>query len=197
VRVGSAELIEATVLFLDIEGFTALSERMAPEKLVRTLNEFYAAVAEPLARYDGVITQFQGDAVLATFNAPRPHPDHAANAVRAAIDIELMLQQRTFGDGIKIRARIGINTGTMIHGMIGTPDRLGYTVLGDEVNIAARIETLNKLYQTTIMVSEQTRLKAGENRFVFNLVDEVQLRGRTTMTRIYGVGSLRVDDQAA
>jgi adenylate cyclase len=197
VRVGSAELIEATVLFLDIEGFTALSERMAPEKLVQTLNEFYAAVAEPLARYDGVINQFQGDAVLATFNAPRPHPDHAANAVRAAIDIELMLQQRTFGDGIRIRARIGINTGTMIHGMIGTPDRLGYTVLGDEVNIAARIETLNKLYQTTIMVSEQTRLKAGEDRFVFNLVDEVQLRGRTTMTRIYGVGSLRVDDQAA
>ena len=188
VRVGSAEPIEATVLFLDIEGFTALCERLPPETLVRTLNEFYAAVAEPLARHDGVIHQFQGDGVLATFNAPRPNDDHAANAILAAIDIELMLQRRTFGDGVRIRARIGINTGAMIHGMIGTPDRLGYTVLGDEVNIAARIETLNKDYRTTILVSEQTRVRAGERRFAFALVDEVQLRGRTSTTRIYGVG---------
>ncbi|HVE49306.1 MAG TPA: adenylate/guanylate cyclase domain-containing protein [Casimicrobiaceae bacterium] len=189
VRVGSAELIEATVMFLDIEGFTAMSERMAPEKLVRTLNEFYAAVGEPLGRYDGVINQFQGDAVLATFNAPRPNTEHAANALRAAIEIESMLSKCTFQDGLTLRARIGINTGTMIHGMIGTPDRLGYTVLGDEVNVAARLEALNKRYETTIMVSEQTRLKAGEDRFPFHLVDEVQLRGRTSTTRIYSVSA--------
>jgi adenylate cyclase len=197
VRVGSAELIEATVLFLDIEGFTAMSERMAPERLVRTLNQFYAAVAEPLARYDGVINQFQGDAVLATFNAPRPNPEHATNALRAAMEIEAMLQARTFDEGLKLRARIGINTGTMIHGMIGTPDRLGYTVLGDEVNIAARLETLNKLYGTTIMVSNETRLRAGEGRFPFRLVDEVQLRGRTSMTQIYSVGPPATLPQAA
>lgn len=187
-RVGHAEVIEATALFLDIEGFTALSERMAPEKLVGTLNEFYAAVAEPLARHDGVVNQFQGDAVLATFNAPRHNPEHAANAVRAALDIVSMLEQRTFGDGVRIRARMGINTGTMIHGMIGTPDRLGYTVLGDEVNVAARLETLNKVYGTCIMVSDQTRLRAGDERFPFRLVDEVRLRGRSSTTRIYGVG---------
>jgi adenylate cyclase len=187
VRVGSAELIEASVLFLDIEGFTALSERLPPERLVHTLNDFYAAVAEPLARHDGVINQFQGDAVLATFNAPRANPDHAANAVRAAIAIQAMLATRTFENGLVIRTRIGINTGTMIHGMIGTPDRLGYTVLGDEVNVAARLEPLNKRYSTSILVTEQTRLKAGEARFGFKLVDEVQLRGRTTSTRIYSV----------
>jgi adenylate cyclase len=187
VRVGSAELIEASVLFLDIEGFTALSERMAPEQLVHTLNEFYAAVAEPLARHDGVINQFQGDAVLATFNAPRPNPDHAANAVRAAVDIQAMLASRTFGQGLALRARIGINTGTMIHGMIGTPDRLGYTVLGDEVNIAARLEALNKLYGTAIMITEQTRTRAEHEPFAFTAVDEVQLRGRTSTTRIYSV----------
>jgi adenylate cyclase len=186
-RVGSAELIEATVLFLDIEAFTTLSERMAPEQLVHTLNEFYAAVAEPLARHDGVINQFQGDAVLATFNAPRANPDHAANAVRAAAAIQAMLKRRTFGDGLVLRARIGINTGTMIHGMIGTPDRLGYTVLGDEVNIAARLEALNKLYGTAILVTEQTRLRAEKAPLAFQLVDEVQLRGRTSMTRIYSV----------
>ena len=189
VRVGSAELIEASVLFLDIEGFTALSERLAPERLVHTLNDFYAAVAEPLARYDGVINQFQGDAVLATFNAPRSNPDHAANAVRAAIDIQAMLASRTFEDGLVIRTRIGINTGTVIHGMVGTPDRLGYTVIGDEVNVAARLEALNKLYTTSILVTEQTRLKAGETRFAFTLVDEVQLRGRSSKTLIYGVAA--------
>lgn len=187
VRVGSAELIEASVLFLDIAGFTALSERMAPERLVQTLNAFYAAVAEPIARHDGVINQFQGDTVLATFNAPRANPDHAANAVRAAIDIQAMLATRTFGNGLSIQARIGINTGTVIHGMIGTPDRLGYTVIGDEVNVASRLEALNKEYTTPILVTEQTRLKAGEDRFAFTLVDEVQLRGRTTNTRIYSV----------
>lgn len=196
VRVGSAELIEATVLFLDIEGFTALSERMAPERLVLTLNQFYAAVAEPLARYDGVINQFQGDAILATFNAPRPNPDHAANAVRAAVDIQAMLGSRTFENGIALRARIGINTGTMIHGMMGTPDRLGYTIIGDEVNVAARLEALNKLYGTVLMVSEQTRLRAGEERFAFQLVDEVQLRGRTSNTRIYSVNAMASEPAA-
>ena len=81
VQLGFGEPREATVLFLDLEGFTALSERLAPEDLVRTLNEFYAAVAEPLGRFDGVINQFQGDAILATFNAPRLNPEHAANAI--------------------------------------------------------------------------------------------------------------------
>jgi adenylate cyclase len=187
VQVGSAELIEASVLFLDIEGFTALSERLPPERLVHMLNDFYAAVAEPLARHDGVINQFQGDAVLATFNAPRANPDHAANAVRAAIDIQAMLATRTFEGGVTIRARIGINTGRMIHGMIGTPDRLGYTVLGDEVNVASRLEVLNKRYATSILVTEQTRQKAGEAGFRCQEVDEVQLRGRSSNTRIYGV----------
>ncbi len=186
-QVGSGERREATVLFLDLEGFTGLSERLAPEDLVGTLNQFYAAVAEPLARHDGVINQFQGDAVLATFNAPRRNADHAANAVRAALDIQALLQTRTFGDGEVLRARIGINTGVVIHGLIGTPDRLGYTVIGDEVNIAARLEALNKDYGTSIIVSEPTRNAAGPGRFAFELLDEAQVRGRTTPTRIYKV----------
>jgi adenylate cyclase len=187
VQVGFGEPREATVLFLDIEGFTALSERLAPEELVRTLNMFYAAVAEPIARYDGVIDQFQGDAVLATFNAPRLNPDHAANAIDAALEIQALLNARTFGDELVLRARIGINTGVVIHGLIGTPDRLGYTVIGDEVNVASRLEALNKQYGTSIIVSEQTRDRAGAERFACVLLDEVQLRGRTTPSRIYRV----------
>jgi adenylate cyclase len=156
-----------------------MSERLAPETLVRTLNQFYAAAAEPLARHDGVINQFQGDAILATFNAPRLNPDHAANAIRAALEIHRLLAARTFGDGLVLRARIGINTGVVIHGLIGTPDRLGYTVIGDEVNIAARLEALNKEYGTSLIVSESTRDRAGAERFAFRLLDEARVRGRT------------------
>jgi len=190
VQLGFGEPREATILFLDIEGFTTLSERLAPEDLVRTLNRFYAAVAEPLARHDGVINQFQGDAILATFNAPRLNADHAANAVRAALEIQALLATRTFDDGLVLKARIGINTGVAIHGLIGTPDRLGYTVIGDEVNIAARLEALNKEYGTSIIVSEATRNRAGPERFAFALLDEARVRGRTAPTRIYQVGAL-------
>ena len=188
VHLGFGEPREATILFLDIEGFTTLSERLEPQHLVRTLNLFYAAVAEPLTRHDGVIVQFQGDAVLATFNAPRLNPDHAANAVRAALEIQALLKTRTFGDGLLLRARIGINTGVVIHGLIGTPDRLGYTVIGDEVNVASRLEALNKDYESSIIVSGETRNRAGPEAFAFTMLDEVMVRGRTTSTRIYKVG---------
>ena len=185
VQVGLGELREATMLFLDLEGFTSLSERLAPQELVRTLNMFYAAVAEPLDRCGGVINQFQGDAILVTFNAPRVDPDHAANAIRAALEIQALLATRTFGDGLVLRARIGINTGVVIHGLIGTPDRLGYTVIGDEVNVAARLEALNKQYGTSIIVSEQTRERAADGALACTLLGEVQLRGRNAPTRIY------------
>lgn len=187
VHLGFGEPREATILFLDIEGFTTLSERLDPQQLVHTLNRFYAAVAEPLTRHDGVIVQFQGDAVLATFNAPRLNQDHAANAVRAALEIQALLKTRTFGDGLRLRARIGINTGVVIHGLIGTPDRLGYTVIGDEVNIAARLEALNKDYGSSIIVSAETRNRAGPEQFAFELLGETMVRGRMSSTRIYRV----------
>jgi len=187
VHLGLGEPREATILFLDIEGFTTLSERLDPRQLVRTLNLFYAAVAEPLTRHDGVIVQFQGDAILATFNAPRLNPDHAANAVRAALEIQALLKTLTFGDGLRLRARIGINTGVVIHGLIGTPDRLGYTVIGDEVNVASRLEALNKVYGSSIIVSGETRNQAGAEEFDFVLLDDAMVRGRTTPTRIYKV----------
>ncbi len=188
VKVGQGEPREVTMLFVDLEGFTPLSERLAPERLVHTLNAFYALVAGPVTRYDGVIDQFQGDAILATFNAPRLAEDHAANAIRAAMEIQALLKTRTFGDGVTLRARIGINTGVVIHGLIGTPDRMGYTVIGDEVNIASRLEELNKKYGTAIIVSEQTRDRAGPERFAFELLDEALIRGRMTATRIYRLG---------
>ena len=182
---GQVENDVATVLFLDIEGFTALSANLPPQAIVRTLNEFYAAAAKPIERHNGVINQFQGDAIIATFNAPRPNPAHASSAVAAAIELVAMCESRAFGDGVKLPLRVGVNTGPMVCGLIGTPDHLVYTVIGDEVNVAARLEGLNKDFGTRIIVSESTRRAAGEHAFDFRAIGEVSVRGRTTKTPVY------------
>ena len=179
----------ATVLFLDIEGFTALSASLPPQTVVHTLNEFYAAAAGPIERHNGVINQFQGDAIIATFNAPRPNPAHASSAVAAAIELVAMSESRSFGDGVKLPLRVGINTGSMVCGLIGTPDHLVYTVIGDQVNVAARLEALNKEYGTRIIVSESTRQSAGADAFAFRAIGEVSVRGRTARTPVYTLAS--------
>ncbi len=182
---GQGEVREATILFADLEGFTALSESLSPQDLIRILNQYFAAVVEPIERYGGVINQFQGDAILATFNLPKLHQDHAAEAVRAALAIQEILAQQRFGDGVELRSRIGINCGVVVGGLVGSGDRLGYTVHGDDVNMAARLEQLNKEYGTRIILSERACALAGWERFAFQRVDQVQLRGRTQPTVIY------------
>lgn len=184
---GQGETGIATVLFVDIEGFTSLSEGLSPEKVVSTLNEFYGAAAGPIERHNGTINQFQGDAIIATFNAPRPNPTHAASAVRAAEEIVALCEARAFGNGTRLSIRAGINTGPMVCGLIGTPDHLVYTVIGDEVNLASRLEALNKEFGTRIIVSESTRQAAGADRFAFEPIGEVSVRGRTTTTPAYTV----------
>ena len=186
-RAGQGETGVATVLFLDIESFTALSANLPPEAVVRTLNEFYAAAAEPIERNNGVINQFQGDAIIATFNAPRPNERHAASAVAAGIELVAMCETRVFGDGTRLSLRVGINTGPMVCGLIGTPDHLVYTVIGDEVNVASRLEALNKDYATRIIVSESTRQAAGEQAFAFEAIGDVSVRGRKAQTTIYTI----------
>jgi len=191
---GQGETAEATVLFLDIEGFTALSERLSPEEVVGTLNDFYAAAAAPIARREGTINQFQGDAIVATFNAPRRDPRHAAHAVEAALEIVSLCESRAFGEGQRLSVRIGVNTGPMTCGLVGTPDRLVYTVIGDEVNLAARLEALNKSYGTRIIVSERTRDAAGADAFAFEAIGEVRVRGRSRRTPVY---TLRAGERGA
>jgi adenylate cyclase len=185
VSAGQGETREATILFADIEGFTTLSEQLTPEQLIRTLNEYFAVVVAPLQAHGGAINQFQGDAILATFNVPTENPQHAANAVRAAAEIQRELRGRRFGDDMEMRARIGINTGTVVGGMVGTPDRLSYTVHGDDVNLAARLETLNKEYGTRILLSASTVAQAGELAGEFRELGEVQVRGKRDATRIF------------
>jgi adenylate cyclase len=181
---GEGEVREATVLFTDIEGFSTFSEKVSPERLVMLLNEYFDAVSGVVDRQGGVITQFQGDAMLITFNTVRDDPDHAAKAVRTAVEIREMTRERLFGGSVRMRTRCGINTGRIVAGAVGSAERLLYTVHGDEVNIAARLEQLNKKYGTYLLASESTVRAAGAE-FSFQRVDEVAVRGREAPTRIY------------
>jgi adenylate cyclase len=186
-QAGQGEVREATILFTDIEGFTAISETMTPTDLIATLNDYFSVVTKPIVEHGGVINQFQGDAILATFNIPETLSDHAAEAVRAALAVQAALSERNFGDGVVLRSRIGINSGEIVGGLVGTGDRLGYTVHGDDVNLAARLEQLNKDYGTRIVVSQRTRELAGPTAFRFRQLGTTNERGRKTPVVIYTV----------
>jgi adenylate cyclase len=186
-QAGQGQVREATVLFTDIEGFTTISEAMTPTELITTLNEYFAVVSTPIIEHGGVINQFQGDAILATFNLPETLPEHAAQAVRAALAMQEALKDRHFGNGIALRSRVGINSGEIVGGLVGTGDRLGYTVHGDEVNLAARLEQLNKDYGTRIIVSQRTCELAGRAEFAFKKLGTTNVRGRRAPVVIYTV----------
>ncbi|MBL6946680.1 MAG: adenylate/guanylate cyclase domain-containing protein [Rhodospirillales bacterium] len=183
---GDGEVKVASVLFSDIEGFSTISEKLTPADLISMLNEYFAAVSEVIDRHGGVITQFEGDAMLVTFNTTSDDPDHAANAVKTALGIQRVVEERRFCGDIELKTRCGINTGEIVAGAVGTKDRLLYTVHGDEVNIAARLEQLNKEYGTYVLVTEQTAEAAG-GVFSFDVVGEVTVRGRATPTCVLAV----------
>ncbi|MDH3631909.1 MAG: adenylate/guanylate cyclase domain-containing protein [Gammaproteobacteria bacterium] len=184
---GKGEVSECTILFTDIEGFTAISETLTPEELIEALNRYFSLIAGPISQFGGVISQFQGDAVLATFNVPKADVNHASNAVRAALEIQAMLDGVEFGEGISFNTRIGINTGSVVGGLVGSGDRVGYTVHGDNVNLTARLEQLNKDYGTRIIVSDSTLAEIPSNMFEFQELGEVQVRGLNRPIRIYTV----------
>ena len=176
---------EATVLFCDLEGFTALTETLGPDGIVELLNEYFEVMVGILERYRGVVTQFQGDAILATFNVPVPDPAHAANALRAAIEMQCAAKRRTFA-GQRVANRVGINTGRVVAGAVGAKGRLSYTVHGDAVNLAARLEALNKELGTRILVSEATA--AQVEGFDLRPMGEVRVHGQTAPVAVYALG---------
>ena len=178
------EQSEATVLFCDLEGFTALTETLGPAGIVELLNEYFEVMVEILERHRGVVTQFQGDAILATFNVPVPDPAHAANALRAAIEMQDATRRCEFA-GQRIGNRIGINTGRLVAGAVGAKGRLSYTVHGDAVNLAARLEALNKELGTRILVSGATAEQV--EGFDLEPMGEVGVRGQTERVRIHAL----------
>ena len=187
IEAGAGEVRDTTIFFSDLQGFTTLSEGMSPVELISTLNEYFAAVTEPIIRHGGVINQYQGDAILATFNLPKALEDHAGCALQAAIEIQHILASRTFGTDLRLTSRVGINSGVVVGGLVGAEDRLGYTVHGDDVNLAARLEALNKEHGTRIIVSERTRELAGPERFAFRDLGTVTVRGRSRPVTIYSI----------
>ena len=180
---------ELTVLFSDIRGFTALSETMAPEDLVKLLNGYFTRMTGRVFAHRGSLDKYIGDAIMAVFGAPLPAPQHASLACRAALDMvaELETMQAEWRrEGVPaLDIGIGINTGPMIVGNMGSASRFNYTVLGDAVNLASRIESLNKAYGTNILLSEHTFERVRDEFPNVREIDQVQVRGRTQPVRLY------------
>ena len=186
------EQSEATVLFCDVEGFTTLTETLGPAGIVELLNAYFEVMVGILERHRGVVTQFQGDAILATFNVPVPDPEHAANALRAAIEMQGATRRHAFA-GQRIRNRVGIATGPLVAGAVGAKGRLSYTVHGDAVNLAARLEALNKELGTRILVSGATA--AQVEGFDLEPMGEVEVRGQTGRVEIHALGGAGADGE--
>jgi len=178
---------EATILFTDIAGFTTIAEYLQPDELVAALNDYLETVLAPIREHGGVVNTFIGDGLFASFNMPLACPDHAAAAVRAAIDIQRAVNSRTFGaQGVAFATRVGISTGHVIGGEVGAGKRMTFTLLGDTVNLAARLEELNKQHGTRILVSESTRAACGD-RFAFAALGAVEVRGRSEQSTIFSL----------
>ena len=173
---------EGTILFADVAGFTSVAERIDPVDIVDMLNAYFTVVAEILEAHDGVITQFQGDDLLAMFNVPLEDPDHAAQAVRAADAMRTAVAERTFA-GQTLSCRIGITTGEVVAGVVGAAGRLSYTVHGDSVNLAARLEQMNKETGTSILVAETTIERAPS--LAFRRIGTVDVRGKAEPVTVY------------
>ncbi|MFT5107268.1 MAG: adenylate cyclase, partial [Pseudoalteromonas tetraodonis] len=179
---------EVTVVFTDLADFTRISEGLPAEQAFRELSDFLEIVADTQHHHGGITSSFTGDGTLAIFNAPEPLEQHSLKACLAAWDClyELRkLNQRRLAEGKpEFRARIGINTADVLLGNLGTRERFAYTAIGDGVNLASRIEALNKLYSTEILVSEATRRAAGD-AFEWRMVDRIAVVGRTQATVLY------------
>lgn len=179
-----------TVLFADIRGFTSMSEKLTAEEVSVILNEYFTEIEPIIAKYNGVINKFIGDAVMAIFGEPIQDKNHAMNAVKCANEMLISvaeLQQKWLAEGKpKIEIGIGINTGEAFVGNIGSEKRLEYTVIGDMVNLASRIESYNKVYKTSFLISSTTYDKVRNIADVIK-ISEVSIRGKAKKLDIYEV----------
>ena len=182
----SPQTCEATIFFADLAGFTALSERLRPEDIVSLLNAYFTVLVEIVERHGGVVTQFQGDAILATFNVPLADPDHARQALDAAAEIHNAIAEREFA-GHRLACRIGVNTGEVVAGNVGAEGRMNYTVHGDAVNLAARLEQLNKEHGTAVLVAASTAALAPD--VPLRAIGSVAVRGKSETVAVYTLDS--------
>ena len=183
---------EVTILFSDIEGFTTLAEKLSPDALLQLLSEYFEAMAEVIAETRGCLIEFVGDAILAVWNAPLKVTRHAVRAIEAALRMRkrlAALRKTWILRGLPdVDIRIGIHTSVVFVGNLGAPCRLKYGVMGDGVNLASRLEELNKRYNTRLLVSHQTAKATGVGRtFSIRPIDIVAVKGRKEPVTVYEV----------
>ena len=191
------EALNITVLFADIRNFTTISERLTPHEVVEMLNAYFSSICEPILEHGGTVDKFIGDAVMAVFGAPAPHPDHARRALSTALamdgkveDFQAWMAERFPGRGLpEFHIGIGLHTGAAVVGNIGSPKRLEYTSIGDAVNIASRLENLTKEMGWTIIASEQVIAAAGPGVKTGGK-REARLKGKEEPVRICEVRGL-------
>jgi class 3 adenylate cyclase len=187
VRLGGEER-QLTVFFSDIEGFTSISERMPPERLVAFLNRYLGAMTDIILESGGTLDKYEGDAIIAFWGAPLSLENHARSACLAAIDSQKKLAElrRAFSaEGLpEVRCRIGLSSGEMIVGNMGSSQRFDYTVMGDAVNLGQRLEVSNKLYGTQIMIS-QTTYELAKEAIDARELDLLKVKGKAKPVKVY------------
>ena len=181
---------ELTVLFCDVAGFTSISENLSPTDLVSILNEYLTEMTDVVMEYSGIIDKYQGDALMAEFGAPVPFQDHALQACRAALrmqnTLEGMRQRWIEEERPQLFSRIGINTGQMLVGNLGSRHIMDYTVMGDNVNLASRLEGANKVYGSNICISEMTYDQL-DGEMICRELDLIRVKGKERPVRVFEV----------
>jgi adenylate cyclase len=199
IRLGG-ERREATVYFSDLAGFTDLSEKIPAEQLVEIVNLYLQEMSDCLMGYGAYIDKYIGDAVMAVFGAPQPTTDHAVNACRSALGARRVLarmnEQLVRTHGQTLRMRIGINTGEMVVGNVGSERKRNYTVLGDAVNLASRLEAANKEFGTDILLGERTA-SAVHGHFATRPLTRLRVKGKLQAVEVHELLGAPADLTAA
>lgn len=192
----TGNLYQATILFADIRGFTTLSESITPQETITFLNEYYAVIIDVILEHGGIIDKFMGDGILVLFGVPIDSKDHADKAVAAALEMRERLaefnMERTANGIFPVNIGIGIHTGEVIAGNVGNSHKLEYTVIGDTVNIASRIETLTKKFETDMLIGESvydSLSKGNSSRERFEILKGVSLKGKKTKVNLLKINS--------
>jgi len=185
---------EVTILFSDIRGFTTISEKLPPEKLVKFLNEFFNVMADIVMGSGGVVDKFIGDCIMAFWGAPLEDKNHAINGVSAGLKMVAKINEKKIEwkktYDIDLNIGVGINTGEVIIGNLGSDKRFDYTIVGDAVNLASRLEGLNKTHNTNIIISEFTKSRLPDY-FITNFLDKVVVKGKTEPVEIFSLESIK------
>lgn len=184
-ELGGREL-DCTIFFSDIKSFSTISEQMSPHELVTWLNEYFTVATDIILKYDGLLDKYIGDAVMAVFGAPLAKPDHALLACHAALDIQQAIQEKFLNNDGKpsFETRIGLNSGHVVVGNIGSSLRFDYTAIGDDVNLASRLEGVNKIFSTRILISEFTRMRLDDS-LVCRELDLLRVKGKQKAVKVY------------